>query len=429
ATSILTAAAPVIAPPPLAPISVATIAPAPVAPPAPVVVAAPVVAAAPAASVDLGALLLSIVADKTGYPAEMISLDMDLEADLGVDSIKRVEILAALHTQGAVVAKTEPAKMSGMHTLRQIAEYLQGGAVASAPVAALAASAAAVDDVARILLGVVAEKTGYPVEMLDLAMDIEADLGIDSIKRVEILAAMTERVPGIAKDRAVPPALHTLADIVAYLGATPAPTAATPLADAPKAKPVRRAELGRFVLELTPAPAAGFAAPGLVDGEPVFVLGAAGLDSAVATALRSNGVDARAVDALPDGAKRCVYLGGLRSVEDEVQATAVNREAFVVAQRLANVDDALFVTVQDTGGHFGVQNADARRAWLAGLPALIKTAALEWPRATLKSIDLERGARDDAALAGAIADELLRGGGEIEVALPAAGGRYALRSV
>ncbi|WP_257388388.1 type I polyketide synthase, partial [Tahibacter caeni] len=37
ATSILTAAAPVIAPPPLAPISVATIAPAPVAPPAPVV--------------------------------------------------------------------------------------------------------------------------------------------------------------------------------------------------------------------------------------------------------------------------------------------------------------------------------------------------------------------------------------------------------
>uniref|UniRef100_UPI00214896F2 SDR family oxidoreductase n=1 Tax=Tahibacter caeni TaxID=1453545 RepID=UPI00214896F2 len=34
-----------------------------------------------------------------------------------------------------------------------------------------------------------------------------------------------------------------------------------------------------------------------------------------------------------------------------------------------------------------------------------------------------------AALAGAIADELLRGGGEIEVALPAAGGRYALRSV
>ena len=422
------AAQQIAAPLQAAPMPVVTAAPAPVVPAAPVVVAAPVAVAAPAPApapgIDLAALLLAVVAEKTGYPAEMINLDMDLEADLGVDSIKRVEILAALHTQGSLVAQTDSAKMSGMHTLRQIVEYLQGGAVAGTPVAPIAAAA---DDIARILLGVVADKTGYPVEMLDLAMDIEADLGIDSIKRVEILAAMTERVPGIAKDSVRPSALHTLADIVAYLGATP--TAAAPMPDAPSAKPMRRAELGRFALELIPAPAAGFSAPGLVDGEPVYVFGAAGLDSAVATALRSNGVDARAVDALPEGAKRCVYLGGLRRVEDEAQAIAVNREAFVVAQRLASVDDALFVTVQDTGGHFGLRNADARRAWLAGLPALVKTAALEWPRATLKSIDVERGARDDAALAEAIAGELLRGGGEIEIALPAAGGRYTLKSV
>lgn len=432
-TSVVAAAPHIAAPLPPAPLPVVTAtpapaAPAPVAPPAPVIVAAPVAVAAPAPTQDLAALLLAIVADKTGYPAEMINLDMDLEADLGVDSIKRVEILAALHTQGSLVAQTELGKMSGMHTLRQIAEYLQGGAVVSAPAASLpmAQPAAAVDDIAAILLGVVADKTGYPVEMLDLAMDIEADLGIDSIKRVEILAAMTERVPGLSKDRARPSALHTLADIVAYLGATPTP--ATPTVEAPKAKSIRRTELGRFVLELVPAPAAGFAAPGLIGGEPVFVLGAAGLDTAVASVLRSNGVDAHAVDALPDGAKRCIYLGGLRSVEDETQAMTVNREAFVVAQRLAAVDDALFVTVQDTGGHFGLSNTDTRRAWLAGLPALVKTAALEWPRATLKSIDVERGARDDAALAEVIAGELLRGGGEIEVALPAAGGRYTLKS-
>ncbi|WP_313918642.1 SDR family oxidoreductase [Tahibacter sp.] len=429
AMSVATAAPPIAAPPTALPMPVVTAAPAPVAPPAPAIVAAPAAVAAPAPSTDLAALLLVVVAEKTGYPAEMINLDMDLEADLGVDSIKRVEILSALHVQGAVVAQTDSAKMSGMHTLRQIAEYLQGGTVASAPVAGLPVTqrAAAADDIAGILFGVVADKTGYPVEMLDLAMDIEADLGIDSIKRVEILAAMAERVPGIANDHARPSALHTLADIVAYLGATP--TAAAQIADAPKAKPMRRNELGRFALELMPAPVSGFAAPGLVDGEPVFVFGAAGLNTEVATVLRGNGVDARAVDTLPDGAKRCVYLGGLRRVEDEAQAMAVNREAFVVAQRLASVDDALFVTVQDTGGHFGLRNADARRAWLAGLPALVKTAALEWPRATLKSIDLERGARDDAALAEAIAGELLRGGGEIEVALPAAGGRYTLKSV
>ena len=52
---------------------------------------------------------------------------------------------------------------------------------------------------AGALLEVVAEKTGYPVEMLNLSMDLEADLGIDSIKRVEILAAIEEKVPGLPK--------------------------------------------------------------------------------------------------------------------------------------------------------------------------------------------------------------------------------------
>ncbi|OGS01343.1 MAG: hypothetical protein A2V88_17765 [Elusimicrobia bacterium RBG_16_66_12] len=36
--------------------------------------------------------LLAIVSEKTGYPAETINPDMDLEGDLGIDSIKRVEI-------------------------------------------------------------------------------------------------------------------------------------------------------------------------------------------------------------------------------------------------------------------------------------------------------------------------------------------------
>ena len=40
-----------------------------------------------------------------------------------------------------------------------------------------------------------AEKTGYPAEMLELDMELDADLGIDSIKRVEILSALQERLP------------------------------------------------------------------------------------------------------------------------------------------------------------------------------------------------------------------------------------------
>ena len=49
----------------------------------------------------------------------------------------------------------------------------------------------------NMLREVVAEKTGYPVEMLELDMRLDADLGIDSIKRVEILSAVQDRLPAI----------------------------------------------------------------------------------------------------------------------------------------------------------------------------------------------------------------------------------------
>ena len=49
--------------------------------------------------VDIKALLLKIVSDKTGYPSDMLDLESDMEADLSIDSIKRMEIIAALKTQ------------------------------------------------------------------------------------------------------------------------------------------------------------------------------------------------------------------------------------------------------------------------------------------------------------------------------------------
>ena len=68
------------------------------------------------------------------------------------------------------------------------------------------------------MLEVVSEKTGYPVASLELEMDMEADLGIDSIKRVEILGAMQARYPQLPPlrpdDLAV---LRTLAQVVGYV--------------------------------------------------------------------------------------------------------------------------------------------------------------------------------------------------------------------
>lgn len=54
-------------------------------------------------------------------------------------------------------------------------------------------------DVQKIFLDIVSERTGYPVDMLGLEQDIEADLGIDSIKRVEILGAFQKILPEDAR--------------------------------------------------------------------------------------------------------------------------------------------------------------------------------------------------------------------------------------
>ena len=56
-------------------------------------------------------------------------------------------------------------------------------------------------DRARItsrLLETVRDRTGYPIETLGLELDMEADLGIDSIKRVEILGKLRDEFPGLS---------------------------------------------------------------------------------------------------------------------------------------------------------------------------------------------------------------------------------------
>lgn len=47
-------------------------------------------------SLNVTELVLSLVSERTGYPPEMLGLDQDMEADLGIDSIKRVEILGGI---------------------------------------------------------------------------------------------------------------------------------------------------------------------------------------------------------------------------------------------------------------------------------------------------------------------------------------------
>ena len=175
----------------------------------PIAVVTPDLAPAqPVASVDFKATLLELVADRTGYPQDMLALDADLEADLGVDSIKRVEIIGALQ-------KALPADMAAQinetmerftqaRSLSAIVSALNGMAPAAAPGAAPTPSPApatapstapSTDRLTSTLLELVADRTGYPQDMLALDADLEADLGVDSIKRVEIIGALQKALP------------------------------------------------------------------------------------------------------------------------------------------------------------------------------------------------------------------------------------------
>jgi acyl transferase domain-containing protein/NAD(P)H-dependent flavin oxidoreductase YrpB (nitropropane dioxygenase family)/NAD(P)-dependent dehydrogenase (short-subunit alcohol dehydrogenase family) len=76
----------------------------------------------------LKALLLTVVSERTGYPTEMLSLDQDLEFDLGVDSIRRLEIMESLLVRLPIPADVARSALAGStsrgRTLRQLANEL-----------------------------------------------------------------------------------------------------------------------------------------------------------------------------------------------------------------------------------------------------------------------------------------------------------------
>ncbi|GAA0790318.1 MULTISPECIES: type I polyketide synthase [Pseudomonadati] len=188
--------------------------------------------------------MMSVVADKTGYPTEMLELSMDMEADLGIDSIKRVEILGTVQDELPGLPELNPEDLAECRTLGEIVAYMNSklpaagtssvaATVASAPVSAnsslSAESALSAHQVQSTMMSVVAEKTGYPTEMLELSMDMEADLGIDSIKRVEILGTVQDELPGLPELNPEDLAeCRTLGEIVAYMNSKlPAGSAST----------------------------------------------------------------------------------------------------------------------------------------------------------------------------------------------------------
>jgi len=144
------------------------------------------------------ARVLALVAETTGYPPDMLDLDLDLEADLGIDTVKQAEVFAALRT-AYNIPRDEQLKLRDFPTLARVIQFVcdrrpdlaiaaAAETVAASPPAPPPASAA--DAIRERVLALFAEKTGYPPDMLDPDLDLEADLGIDTVKQAELFAAI-----------------------------------------------------------------------------------------------------------------------------------------------------------------------------------------------------------------------------------------------
>ncbi|MDP4725864.1 MAG: phosphopantetheine-binding protein, partial [Desulfobacterales bacterium] len=394
--------------------------------------------------------LMEVVSDLTGYPVDMIKPDMDIEADLGIDSIKRVEILSTLEERVPDLPTIPPAVMGKMKTLGQVADLLTGsnGDSELAEAASEKKEAARIDTaeletpaadreqnaLMTILIEVVSELTGYPVDMVKPGMDIEADLGIDSIKRVEILSAVEEKMPGL---QTVSPGdmgqLKTLGQIAAYLGGstsvsptdmkpveTPADAAsaeaeATTAASETEAAPV---PLRRQVIKVVEAPCEEWKTVTIPAGRKVLITDdGTGLAAALADELERRNIETVLIPLtfLNDKPNLSPAAGLVLIPSVPSPSTSGDlKEMFRLASRLgpelvesAARSGAVFASVTRMDGAFGFHGRGVDHPLQGALAGLIKTAAVEWETVHCRAIDVAPDWPDTAAVAAMVADELL----------------------
>jgi NAD(P)-dependent dehydrogenase (short-subunit alcohol dehydrogenase family) len=133
------------------------------------------------------------------------------------------------------------------------------------------------------------------------------------------------------------------------------------------------------------------------------------LGSMLVSSLGEAGVRARWLETVPPDAGAVIFLGCDAGTGDASAAAAVSRAAFAAARSVAKGMSArggVFVTVQDTGGNFGLSGQPAPGCWSGAPAALARTLQVEWPRARVRAIDLERGGRPPSELGGALLEEL-----------------------
>ncbi|RZU50320.1 acyl transferase domain-containing protein [Krasilnikovia cinnamomea] len=417
----------------------------PAHPELPDVVAAPaaqVAVLAPAApALDVQGAVLTVISERTGYPEELIELDLDLEADLSVDSIKRAEVAGevanrlGLSVEGdeseledLVKARTVRAMVSWLDTRINVVAPLAAGPAPTAPI--VATVAAPVLDVQGAVLTVISERTGYPEELIELDLDLEADLSVDSIKRAEVAGEVANRLglsvegdeselEDLVKARTVramvswldtringapePVAALTAAvaspEFPAAAPAAPTIPAASIKAAIPAALAIPAANPGiapqRLIGVVEPAPVAGAAAD--LDGARFLITGGAAAGAALAGRLAEGGATgvSAGMDADPSGMDGIVLLDGLTDGTGPLLPDAFGFVKRAVA--------ALTASASRTGPRWLIAagpEPDGPRT--DGLPGLFRTLAREYPEVVARYVRVPADATADDVAEGLV---------------------------
>ena len=283
-------------------------------------------------------------------------------------------------------------------------------------------------EIGSSVLEAVAAKTGFPVDSLNMDMDLTSDLGIDRVKREEIFSFLRDKTPSMPEiGHGIINSWQTLRNVVDTLSdaikasITPSsiPAESVDLDELMRQAGLSRAQAPeRSVLAVTVLDEAAernkFSLPS--DTAVWISRDDSGLSAQVADRMEALGHQTRLV-ALEDAASLeppselagLILVGPVSPDSDQFLAqslTLLSRVAPAL-RRSGRRGGSVFVTVSRLDGSFGLKDMGPETPpGSGGLAGLAKTASHEWPEVHCKAMDVTPEVHDPACLAAGIVDEI-----------------------
>ena len=261
-------------------------------------------------------------------------------------------------------------------------------------------------------------------------MALDSDLGIDSIKRVEILSALQEQLPGVP---AIKPehlgTLQTVAQIVDFLSSVSGQEDSQDAAEAHSAvtgKGIRRQRLAAVPLAKNRQVKDFRFGP----GAQIWITDdGSALSDAICQQLTRHQLIPRKINLgelddleIPDALAGLVLLAPLKGTSDQFlyDSFTLLQKTLPALDRASSQGGALLATVSRLNGSFGVDSRIGISDPLSGgLAGLCKTAALEWPSVHCKALDIAMGMEIQPTAEGLVSEMFTSG--PLEVGLTTLG--------